>query len=256
MVNARYNARMAMVPLALLVAAVAVATLAGGAVPLRFERHARLFLSFSAGTLVGLALLELIPEGREGLGGELHPKFLFVLGAFVATMLFDKLHILHPHPHGMDAECPEAEHEHGPLAMHGAIGLLIHSAIDGLALAAALRQSIEMAVAVAVALSAHKFADGLTTVSLVLSHHHRKRQAAVLLLGNVAALLIGCVLGLVLTLQEGTLGHMLLIMAGFFLYLGASDLIPSVTMPRCRKRDVLATALGMATIAVVSVLAH
>ena len=46
--------------------AVLASTLAGGAVPFRFERHSRTFLSFSAGTLVGLALLELIPTARVG----------------------------------------------------------------------------------------------------------------------------------------------------------------------------------------------
>lgn len=240
----------------LLVASVAAATLAGGALPLRFERQARLFLSFSAGTLVGLALLELIPEGIESIGGEAHPRLLVVTAAFVVTMLLDKLHVLHPHSHGMDADCPDRAHEHAPLAMHGAVGLLVHSALDGLALAAAIRQSTAIALAVTVALSAHKFADGLTTVSLVLAHHHTRRNAVRLLVGNAAALLVGFAVGLALTLDQRVLGHLLLVMAGFFLYLGASDLIPSVTMPSCRKRDVLATAVGMAAIALLSLAAH
>jgi zinc transporter ZupT len=239
-----------------LLLAVVASTLAGGSVPLRFERHARTFLSFSAGTLVGLALLELIPAGIEGMGGKAQSKLLLVLGAFVATMLLDKLHVLHPHPHRMDAECPPEEHEHAPLAMHGAIGLLVHSAVDGLALAGALRESPATAVAVAMALSAHKFADGLTTVSLVLAHHHRRAQAVRLLAGNVLSLLVGFAVGLGVTFREGQVGGLLLVMAGFFLYLGASDLIPAVTVPVCRKRDVFATACGMAAIAVVATLLH
>lgn len=239
-----------------LLAAVVAATLAGGAVPLRFEGHARTFLSFSAGTLVGLALLELIPAGIEGMAGSAHLKLLLVLGAFLTTMLLDKLHVLHPHSHRMDAECPPEEHEHAPLAMHGAIGLLVHSVVDGLALAAALRESPATAVAVGMALSAHKFADGLTTVSLVLAHHHRRAQAVRLLAGNVLSLLAGFAAGLGVAFREGQVGGLLLIMAGFFLYLGASDLIPSITVPVCRKRDVFATACGMAAIAVVVLLAH
>jgi ZIP family zinc transporter len=236
--------------------AVLASTLAGGAVPLRFERHSRTFLSFSAGTLVGLALIELIPAALEDTGGRTQPKLLVVLVAFLATMLLDKLHILHPHPHRMDAECPPEEHVHRPLAMHGAIGLLVHSAVDGLALAAALRESPHTALAVALALAAHKFADGLTTVSLVLSHHHRRAQAVRLLAGNAGLLLIGFAVGMALALQETQLGTLLLLMAGFFLYLGASDLLPSVTVPVCRKRDVFATACGMAAIAVVAMLVH
>jgi zinc transporter ZupT len=239
-----------------LLLAVVAATLAGGALPLRFERHARIFLSFSAGTLVGLALLELIPEGLQGSEGDPHAALMVVLGAFLATLLLDKLHILHPHAHGMDAACPDEEHEHPPLAMHGALGLIIHSAVDGLALAAALRESVVAAVAVGVALTAHKFADGLTTVSLVLSHHHRRPQAVRVLLANVLALVLGFAAGFTVPLDESGLTFLLLAMAGFFLYLGASDLIPSVTMPRCRKRDVLATSLGIAAIAALSLLTH
>ena len=242
---------------ALALLAVVAATLAGGMLPLRFEQHSRAFLSFSAGTLVALALLELIPEAIEARpGAEVHPLLLIVLAAFLATLLLDKLHVLHPHEHGMDESCPPRDHEHPPLAMHGALGLIVHSAVDGLALAAALRESTAAGVAVGLALSAHKLADGLTTVALVLSHHHRRRHAVRVLAANVASLCLGFAAGLALPLAESGLAVLLLVMAGFFLYLGATDLLPSVTSPRCRKRDVLATALGMAAVAAVSLLAH
>jgi ZIP family zinc transporter len=140
--------------------------------------------------------------------------------------------------------------------MHGALGLLLHSAVDGLALAAAVRQSPPMLLAVALALSAHKFADGITTVSLVLTHHHRRAAALRLLFGNAASLFAGFSVGLAITLQRAQLGALLLAMAGFFLYLGASDLIPAIMTPVCRKRDVLATALGMAAVALISLVAH
>lgn len=240
----------------LLLLVVVVATLAGGMVPLRFEQHSRMFLGFSAGTLVGLALLELIPEGLETLPGETHAKLLIVLCAFLATMLLDKLHGLHPHEHGMDEGCPPQEHSHPPLAMHGAWGLVVHSAFDGVALATALRGSVAAALAVGLALSAHKFADGLTTVALVLTHHHRRGQAVRLLAANALALGVGFGLGFAIPVGQAGLGALLLGIAGFFLYLGASDLIPSIATPSCRKRDVFATAAGMALIAAIALVAH
>ncbi len=238
----------------LTLAAVAGATLGGGAIPLRLERHARVFLSFSAGTLVALALLELVPEGAETLGRGTRAALVVVLAAFLTTLLLDKLHVLHPHAHAMDSDCPPEEHEHRPLAMHGAVGLLFHSAVDGLALAAAVRQSPQALLAVGLALSAHKFADGITTVSLVLAHHHRRGAAVRLLVGNAGALLLGFAVGLAASLGRGQLGALLLLMAGFFLYLGASDLIPSVMTPACRKRDVFATACGMVAVGLIALL--
>jgi zinc transporter ZupT len=239
-----------------LVLLVVGATLAGGALPLWFERHSRVFLAFSAGTLISLALIELIPAGVGGPGGDVHARLLPVVGAFLLTMLLDKLHVLHPHPHGMETSCPEVEHVHPPLAMHGAWGLVVHSVFDGIALAAAWRGSLAAVLAVALALSAHKFADGITTVTLVLTHHHRKSQAIRLLVANAAALVLGIAVGLAVPLGEKQLAELLLVIAGFFLYLGACDLLPSVSRPVCRKRDVMATAFGMALVAAISMAVH
>ncbi|MCX7894999.1 MAG: ZIP family metal transporter [Thermoanaerobaculum sp.] len=239
----------------LLVAVVALATLAGGFMPLHFRHHHRLFLAFSAGSLVGLSLGELIPEGLAAFATP-RTALALVLGAFVATMALDKLHILHPHAHAMEASCPPEEHRHPPLAMHGVVGLLLHSALDGIALAAAVREGPTTALAVALALSAHKLGDGLTTVSLVLAHHHTEGQAKRLLFGNALLLLSGFALGLLVPVPQGMTTSLLLFLAGFFLYLGASDLIPALTTPRCRKRDVVAVALGIALVAGVGYWAH
>lgn len=252
---ATYNAGMSVAAPGL-VALVVAATLAGGLLPLRFDRHTRIFLGFSAGTLVALALLELIPEGLSGLEGDPHRWLLLCLGSFLATLLLEKLHVLHPHEHGMDEDCPPHSHTHRGLGMHGAWGLVVHSALDGVALATALRGSLAAGVAVGLALAAHKFADGLTTVTLVLSHHHGRRQAVVLLAFNAFALTLGFAAGSVVPLGQAGLSMLLLVMAGFFLYLGASDLLPSLGQPRCRTRDVLATAVGMAVIAAVSLFSH
>lgn len=253
--TAAYNAAMSLTMLGLLVLVIA-ATLAGGTLPLRFDRHARLFLGFSAGTLVSLALIELIPEGLVGLGGDSHNWLLLVLGSFLATMLLEKLHVLHPHEHGLDEDCPPHVHSHRGLGMHGAWGLVFHSVLDGVALAAALRGSLAAGLAVGLALAAHKFADGLTTVTLVLTHHHERRQAILLLAANASAVALGFAVGLAIPLGDRAVSVLLLLMAGFFLYLGASDLLPSLVQPRCRKRDVFATAVGMVVIAAVSLLSH
>ncbi len=237
-----------------LVGAVAAATLAGGWLSLRWQAHSHLLLSFSAGTLVGLALAELIPEALSAVGGGPHGALFVVLGAFVFTMLMDKLHVLHPHPHGMEGACPSHEHVHPTLALPGAVGLVLHSAVDGLALAAALQQSPAVALTVALALGAHKFADGVTTVSLVLAHHHRRSQAIRLLVANTGALVLGVVGGLSLPLSEDQLAWLLLATAGFFLYLGASDLLPAVNRSACRPSDALVAAAGATLIALLAAL--
>ncbi len=79
-------------------------------------------------------------------------------------------------------------------------------------------------------------------------------QGAVLT--SAGSLLVGFAAGLFLPLGEQQLAALLLVMAGFFLYLGATDLIPSLTTSTCRKRDVFATACGMVAIAAIAVFAH
>ena len=79
---------------------------------------------------------------------------------------------------------------------------------------------------VLVAVLAHDFADGLNTVSFVLNQSQDRSQAIRWLVADAVAPLAGVTVGALVQVSDATLGHLLAFYAGFFLYMGATDLLP------------------------------
>jgi ZIP family zinc transporter len=63
-------------------------------------------------------------------------------------------------------------------------------------------------------------------VSFVLSQSGDRRQATRWLRIDAIAPLVGAIVGASLNVSEEFLGHVLALYAGFFIYLGATDLLP------------------------------
>jgi len=100
---------------------------------------------------------------------------------------------------------------------------LLHTFVDGVAIASAFGVSQELGVIVFGAIVLHKVPEGLAIASLWIAAG-RTRSAA---LGAAAALGIATLAGVVLTDLSTTLEHWgLALSAGVTLYVGASNLIP------------------------------
>ena len=85
--------------------------------------------------------------------------------------------------------------------------------------------SEEVGILVSVAVVLHAFADGLNTVTLLLSSGHNRRQALTWLAVDATAPIVGAALGLLIALPDAALGVLLAFFAGMFLYLGAGSLL-------------------------------
>src|ERR671933_804703 len=77
----------------------------------------------------------------------------------------------------------------------GAAGLSIHSFIDGLGIGLAFGLDTTTGVLVFIAVAAHDFADGLNTVSFVLSQSGDRRLAGRWLRIDAIAPLLGAIVG-------------------------------------------------------------
>jgi zinc transporter ZupT len=109
---------------------------------------------------------------------------------------------------------------------------------------------------VAVAVLAHDFSDGINTVSAIVKAGKDKSRALVyLFIGSVAPIL-GVLTTLFFTVQESVLGLILALFAGFFLYIGASDLIPESYHNHPTKLTTAMTIFGMIFIFIAISLAH
>ena len=108
----------------------------------------------------------------------------------------------------------------------GAGSLCVHSFLDGFSIGLAFKVSTTVGAFVASAVLVHDFSDGVNTVSLILKNRGGDRSAFRWLVIDAVAPIIGAASTMVFTLQEAMLGLGLAAMAGFFLYIGASDLLP------------------------------
>lgn len=195
-------------------------TLIGGLIALRLQDRLHLILGFSAGAVIAVAFFDLIPEALEMSSGyyEISTITACVAAGFLLYLLLDRLLILHSHNDDAEHNQPRAHAKAGSLSAH--------SFLDGVGVGLAFQVSLAAGLVVAVAVLVHKFSDGINTVNVVVRHGGTKRQATRWLLVSSLAPILGVVATLFFTVPASILCLLLAIFAGFFLYIGASDLIP------------------------------
>ena len=142
---------------------------------------------------------------------------------------------------------------HAKVGALGAAGLSVHSFIDGLGIGLAFGLSTETGLLVFVAVVAHDFADGLNTVGFVLRQSgDRARAIRWLAIDASGAARRRNRRHDALDLGEG-LGELLAVYAGFFLFMGATDLLPHAHEHPSVKRVAL-TLAGFGAIFLVSLI--
>jgi ZIP family zinc transporter len=219
-----------------------VSTMAGGLLALRLKHRLHLVLGFSAGAVVGVALFDLLPESlslaqaRFGIPAATAALAIGFLGYLVLNR------VLLLHGSGTPAD-PSSRR-----AALGAGSLCVHSFIDGLSIGLAFKVSMPVGAAVAVAVLVHDFSDGINTVGLVLRNEGGGRSALRWLLADALAPLAGAAMTLLITPSDPVLGICLAVFAGFFLYIGASDLVPESYRGYPRVWTTVMTLLGAAVI--------
>ena len=221
-----------------------LSTLAGGFVALRLARELATAIALTGGVVVAVALFHVLPEAMEAVEDP-HRVGLLVGAGFVFFFLAERALVLH---HRDDSE---QIHAHAQVGALGAAGLSVHSFIDGLGIGLAFGLSTETGLLVFVAVLAHDFADGLNTVGFVLRQSGDRRRAIRWLAVDAAAPLVGAIVGSTLSISESGLGQLLAVYAGFFLFMGATDLLPHAHEHPSGKRVAL-TVLGFVAILAVS----
>lgn len=222
-------------------------TLAGGAFAWRYQRYLHAIMAFSAGLLIGVVFLDLVPEiteiAHEGTVG-VRALMLTLIAGFLAIFLLEKLTIIHSEK---THDAPGHRHSVG---LAGAIGLSFHSFLDGLAIGVGFEASREVGLVVLVAVLAHDFADGLNTVTFMLATRSSRWRTIALLVVDALAPVAGALVAQVLRIDPKMLAFQLAFFAGFLLYLGASDLLPHVH-ERPRFALIFSTIAGLVVAALV-----
>jgi ZIP family zinc transporter len=186
----------------------------GGLLALRLRDKLHLILGFSAGAVIGVAFFDLLPEAVN-FGTKFHSPATILswtaLG-FLFYLVLDRILLFHG--------------EAAPRGRFAASVLCLHSLLDGIAIGLAFQASREVGIVVAIAVLSHDFSDGINTMNMVLKNRGSRAAAFRWLLLDAAAPAMGVASTRFFALPDSALGTVLALFAGFFLYIGASDLIP------------------------------
>jgi ZIP family zinc transporter len=212
-------------------------TLLGGIFALSLKDRLHLVLGFSAGAVLGVAFFDLLPEAMS-LGGKTHSfgqVSAYVALGFAIYLIIDRIFLLRGKK---DAQSTE-------LGNVGAGTLTFHSFLDGIGIGLAFKVSPSLGLIVAVAVLAHDFSDGINTVNFVLKNNGEKNTAFRWLLVDAVAPALGVIATLFVTISSELLGLFIALFAGFFLYIGASDLLPESQHAHPMAWTTISTLLGM-----------
>lgn len=179
-------------------------------------------ISYAVGTLLGVALLALLPQALE----RLPPTRALgtLLAGVLAFFLLEKL-VLWRHCHDTDA----CEVHTSTAASLVIVGDAFHTFVDGAVIAAAVVTSIPLGVTTALAVATHEIPQEVGDIAILLRAGFSRGRAFTLNLLSG----IGGILGAVLMLAASQsipdlLPYVLAFAAGSFLYVAMSDLIPDL----------------------------
>ena len=200
-------------------------------------------VSYAVGTLLGVALLVLLPEALA------HLSHKSVLGSLLAGIMFffllEKL-VLWRHCHTHDCEA------HGMAAPMVLIGDAFHNFLDGLVIGTAVRTSVPLGISTALAVATHEIPQELGDMAILLNAGYSKRKALLLNLVSGASAVVGAIVA-VLALESvpQVNQYVLSIAAAGFLYVAMADLIPDLHRGRIDSTTFRQLALAIAGIGTV-----
>ncbi|HEY9166048.1 MAG TPA: ZIP family metal transporter [Candidatus Kryptonia bacterium] len=217
-----------------------ISTLFGGLFALKYRDKLHLILGFSAGAVIGVAFFDLLPEAisLEISGTKAATTSIMIGVGFIMYLVLDRAVIL----------LSKADEEHGVLQHRGTLGaasLSMHSFLDGTVIGFAFQVSAAVGAIVTAAVLTHDFSDGINTVSLILKDNGNRKKASLWLLTDALAPVLGILLTRFFTLPENMLGNVLAIFCGFFIYIGASELLPESYHAHPKVLTTVMTLLGI-----------
>jgi ZIP family zinc transporter/zinc and cadmium transporter len=211
----------------------ALAELLGGSLvvlrkswPSRIQEY---LLALSAGFILALVFMELIPEAIRTVGSE---SALYVLLGYSLLHFFEHTVVGHLH---FGEETHHDVMVSKAASMSTFAGVFVHAFFDGFAISAGMQFDFYLGLMVFIAILLHKIPEGLTIASVMLAAEHRRRTALLASAAIGAATMLGIISVFLLAgINERVLGGAFALSAGVATYVGASDLIPEVNESKNR----------------------
>ncbi len=191
-------------------------------------------VSFATGTLLGAALLALLPEAVETAGSDkAHGIGIALVAGIGAFFILEKL-VLWRHSHSEEYADHGAHHHHHEHREHASaflvlIGDSIHNALDGVLIAAAFLTDVKLGIVTSIAVMTHEIPQEIGDFAVLLNSGMSRGRALFL---NLATSLTSMIGGVVAYFALGSamdlLPYAIAVAASCFLYVAVADLIPGL----------------------------
>ncbi|WP_455363681.1 ZIP family metal transporter [[Eubacterium] cellulosolvens] len=197
-------------------------------------------LSFSAGSILGTACLDLLPESVELFGeSQLSVAVAYITLGFLGFFFLERfIYWYHGHVHGYESTVEEKMTVKRFVYLN-LLGDGIHNLVDGMIITAAFLIAIPVGVTTTVAVIFHELPQEIGDFG-VLVHGGFTRYRA--LLANFVTTLTafgGVILSAYFAMHvEGFTAYLVALGAGGFIYLAASELIPEMQQEKNLGRSV------------------
>ena len=202
-------------------------------------------ISYAVGTLLGVALLALLPEALEHLAPV--PALSTLLAGVLAFFLLEKL-VLWRHCH----DSSECELHTSSAASLVIVGDALHTFVDGAVIAAAVVTSVPLGITTALAVAAHEIPQEVGDVAILLRAGYSRLRAFTLnLLSGIGGILGAVSMLVAAQTVPDVLPYVLAFAAGNFMYVAMADLIPDLHHGGLEGgpfRQLMLIAAGVATI--------
>jgi zinc and cadmium transporter len=186
------------------------------------QRLVRPLVAFAAGSLLGGAIIYMIPEATARAGGM--TPYVAVLAGFALFLGIEQFLHWH-HCHREAADCRPAL---GYLIL---IGDGLHNLLGGLAVGASFVADVRVGLTIWLAAAAHEIPQELGDFGVLVHGGWSRGHALVFNLLSSATFLLGGIAAWAVSARFDT-SWLLGFAAGNFLYIGASDLVPEVNRHR------------------------
>lgn len=187
----------------------------------KFLNKAMLFLvSFAAGTLLGDALIHLLPEAYSS--GNVFASAYVLLGIIFFFALEKIIKWRHCH----EAGCPEHSHVLPYVIL---IGDGLHNFIDGMIIAASFLVNVPVGIATTIAVIFHEIPQEIGDFGSLVYGGFSKKKALIYNFLSALTAVLGAITVLVLSSRVSGIEVFLVpFAAGGFIYIAAADIIPEL----------------------------
>jgi zinc and cadmium transporter len=219
------------------------------------DRVLFVLLSFSAGTILGTAYLDLLPEAVEVSGPHnLATTALYITIGFAGFFFLERfVYWFHGHVHGYRQRTGVDER----IGMRefvylNVLGDGVHNLIDGMIIAASFLSGVPVGLAATVAVVFHELPQEIGDFGVLVYGGFTPVRALLFNFASALTAVVGVLLANYFALHiQNFLGILLAAAAGGFIYIAAAELIPEMQKERDVRRSIGQFALFLLGIALI-----